>query len=636
MRRARRRAAILCRAGLGLLAAIVVALSPTAAHADAGQLEVLGVDTSEAPNVTITVSTPPELASVTLDASSFEVRESGKLRKVQVTGMPTDPMQVVLAIDTSGSMRGPALDAAKAAATQFLQELPITVPVAVVGFGSTPYVVSAFTTDRGALAGAVAGLQATGQTALYDGTAAAARLFSGPGRRTLVLLSDGKDTASVNSLEQASTSLVGSAAAFYGVLLQTNEQGIPALDSLAAAAGGRVVAASDPEALKAVYQSIAAELLSQYQLVFRARGTGSIGFTVRAESADAAAEGSARALLPAADAPRARAPTAPPMVEAAGDPGIFGQRGTLALGLAAIFVGLLVGALLMLQPGPERSQLTRGRQVRSGGGGRISALADRTTLYVQGRLERSGRERSLNIALERAGIAMRPAEFVVVMITAAFSALAIVSLLTNLLVGLVAAGLTLLAARWVVSHQANRRSRRFGDQLEETLPLISSSLRAGFGLMHAIDAVASESESPTAEEFRRVVTESWLGRDLTGSLEAMAERVDNDDFRWVVQAIEIHRQVGGDLVEVLDNVEATIRDRNQIRRNIRALSAEGVLSAIILFVLPFAMVVALQVVNPGYLHELTSSTIGLMMLGGAGVLMLVGGLWLRRITRLVF
>jgi tight adherence protein B len=154
--------------------------------------------------------------------------------------------------------------------------------------------------------------------------------------------------------------------------------------------------------------------------------------------------------------------------------------------------------------------------------------------------------------------------------------------------------------------------------------------------MQSLDAVARESETPTSDEFRRLVVETRLGRDLDDGLEAMADRVGNEDFRWVVQAIQIHRQIGGDLAEVLDNVHQTLRERNQMRRKIKALSGEGKLSAIILFVLPLAMLVFVAAVNPDYLSELTGRTLGVVMLLGAGALMVVGGLWMRRITRLVF
>jgi tight adherence protein B len=168
------------------------------------------------------------------------------------------------------------------------------------------------------------------------------------------------------------------------------------------------------------------------------------------------------------------------------------------------------------------------------------------------------------------------------------------------------------------------------------LQLLAGNLRAGHGLLQSVDTLADESESPTREEFRRVVIEARLGQNLTDALHATADRVRNADFEWVVQAMDIHREVGGDLAEILDRVGNTIRDRNSIRRQVSALSAEGRLSAAILFVLPIALTVVIALVNPGYLSELTDTTAGNVMIGLGVGLMLAGGIWLRRVIRVVF
>ena len=104
----------------------------------------------------------------------------------------------------------------------------------------------------------------------------------------------------------------------------------------------------------------------------------------------------------------------------------------------------------------------------------------------------------------------------------------------------------------------------------------------------------------------------------------------------VVEAIDIQYEVGGDLAEVLDNVAETIRDRDQIRRQVRALSAEGRMSAVILVLMPFALALAMSMVSPDYLAELTGTTIGRIMIGGALVMIGVGAVWIRRIVKVVF
>jgi tight adherence protein B len=116
----------------------------------------------------------------------------------------------------------------------------------------------------------------------------------------------------------------------------------------------------------------------------------------------------------------------------------------------------------------------------------------------------------------------------------------------------------------------------------------------------------------------------------------MAARVDNDDFEWVVQAVDINREVGGDLTEVLDRVGETIRERDQIRRQVKALSAEGRLSALILIGLPIGMFGFIRVVNPEYIGELTGSSAGIVMIVVGVVLLLLGSIWLRNIVRVRF
>jgi tight adherence protein B len=148
--------------------------------------------------------------------------------------------------------------------------------------------------------------------------------------------------------------------------------------------------------------------------------------------------------------------------------------------------------------------------------------------------------------------------------------------------------------------------------------------------------VGQEAESPTAEEFRRLTIETRLGRDQVEALAGLADRVGGEDFRWVVQAVEIQRDVGGDLAEVLDTVASTIRDRTRIRRQVSALSAEGRMSAWVLMLMPFGLVGIMFVTNPTYLSPLFDTGIGHKLLVVAAALLVAGGLWLRRIVKPVF
>jgi len=310
----------------------------------------------------------------------------------------------------------------------------------------------------------------------------------------------------------------------------------------------------------------------------------------------------------------------------------------MPVGLGAIFVAMLIAALIILAPRAGNRRKEKKEGILQGGWhmGQIKELTQRATQLADRGLEQRGRRRVLGDALEHAGMALRPGEFIVLGITSAFVALVVGYLVGGVIMGLVFGALVAVGFRFSVSVLAERRRSRFGSQLGDTLQLLSGSLRAGYGMLQALDAVAREAESPTCEEFGRVVIETRLGRNPSESLHALAKRMGNEDFEWVVQAMDIHREVGGDLTEVLDTVAATIRQRDQLRRQVKSLSAEGRLSAGILFILPFGMFVAMKVINPEYISELTGSTIGRIMLVFAMFLLFMGGMWLRKLVKLEF
>jgi tight adherence protein B len=308
-----------------------------------------------------------------------------------------------------------------------------------------------------------------------------------------------------------------------------------------------------------------------------------------------------------------------------------------ALNAAALFV---VGTLLLVRKADEASPFERVRAVLryrpSNPAQSLQAIKTQASEMAERSLERSGRRGGVETALERAGVNMRAGEFLVVVVAAAFAGLAVGCMLGGLFVGLILAVGIAGGSRTALGVLVNRRRAKFEAQLEQTLPLMAGSLRAGFGIMQTLDAVARESDTPTSDEFGRVVMESRLGRDLGDSLSALSERISSEDFDFVVQAIDIHREVGGDLAEVLTNVANTIRDRNRVRRQIQTLTAEGRISAGILLALPIVMFFVVQTINPDYLHELTGTSVGRVMLAVGLALMTVGALWMRRLIRLVF
>jgi tight adherence protein B len=618
---------------LGLGLAFVIA-GPARADNTPRPLEVVSVDKHAFPDLSLVVAAPPEFQGRDVPPNEWRLTQGGKQRPTKVERLGNDQLEVVLAIDTSGSMKGVPIEAAKAAAVAFLQKMPSSAKVAVVGFGDAPYVLSGLSTDRAALIGVVQGLQAGGETALYDALNTAAGQFSpaADARKSIVLLSDGGDTKSTSNLQAVAGALADATLHFSGIALQTPDTDLPALKALADATGGNVVLATDAGALNSVYDSIASSLTNQYRLTFRAQGTGQTEVAVNVTDQGVTAEASRALELPEAPTPASHRSETSAVVRPPD------QGWMLGVGLGALCAALLIIGMFAFAPRRRRGGL-RGRPILSRQPrttGPLTGITNRATLLAERSLERHGKQNALNTTLERAGIAVRPGEFVVLTASASFIAFAAGFLLGGLLAGLVLAVATPFGFRFSLKWMADRRRAKFAEQLGDTLQLLSGSLRTGFGMLQAVDAVALEADSPTSEEFQRLVVETRLGRSVPEALHAMSERVGNEDFSWVVQAIDINREVGGDLTEVLDRVAGTIRQRDQVRRQIKALSAEGRLSALILFGLPIGMFAFIRVTNPDYVAELTKSTVGMVMIGLAVFLLTMGGLWLKRIVRVEF
>lgn len=248
-------------------------------------------------------------------------------------------------------------------------------------------------------------------------------------------------------------------------------------------------------------------------------------------------------------------------------------------------------------------------------------------------LERRGRRQALGARLERAGVALRPGEYAVIVGGGAGAAFLFGMLLGGFVLGLLFGVFVYLAARLLLSSRTKKRRAALERQLPDFLQQVTSGLRAGYGVMQAIDAASREVDAPMSEELRRLVAEVQLGRDASDSLQAMAERIGGQDVEWVVQAVEINREVGGDLVEVLDAVAETIRARGHLRRQVKTLSAQGRLSARILIAMPFVMAAVLTLLSPGYLAPLVQESFGPFLLGMGLVLLTTGWLWLRSIVR---
>jgi len=303
-------------------------------------------------------------------------------------------------------------------------------------------------------------------------------------------------------------------------------------------------------------------------------------------------------------------------------------------GLVLCYVALAVTVFAVLAPHGPRVSVER-RRAGSTSVTQLSQITDGTVRTLD-RLHQRGWSPVKAYTLEQAGVTASVSHFLIFVGAAGLVSAVMGLALGGVVLSLVFALLAPVGAKLYLGFRTGRRRAKFADQLDDSLQMLAGSMRAGHSLLRAVDAVAQEAESPSREEFSRIVNETRLGRDLGTVLEHTSERMHCQDFLWVAQAIGVHREVGGDLAEVLDQVGHTIRERNQIRRQVKALAAEGKLSAYVLMALPVGITGFLSITRPEYLRPLIESLIGYGLIALSILMFVVGGLWLRKAVTVKF
>ncbi|MDQ4057673.1 MAG: VWA domain-containing protein [Actinomycetota bacterium] len=621
------------------LVVVVVASVPAEAFAAPESVNVRRVDTDSFPEVSVQISLG---TSQPLSADDVTLTENG-VTPGRVDVRPIDEeiatVDVVLVIDTSGSMKGEPMSAAIAAAKSFVNELPPDIRVGLVSFSDRPRVLQRLSGERTGLLEAIDTLKADGETALYDAVNEAASLFTGTGQRNIVLLSDGGDTASKSSLRSAASTN----ASVFAVGLKSGEFDEKALQRIALATDGDYspVASAD---LSRLYKGLATELSNQYVLTYESEilsGGEATVFVSAFGQTD-----SILTLLPPApvDAPSeaegpARETPSQPLLNGAA--GLWVSLGLLFVAcfwiLAMVFGGRYqhdrdqeLARLMDMTGGDRPAETTRSRSDR-----RLRWIPQTLIRAVHGLADRRGVGEALDLKIERAGLPLSPEEFLAMTVVTAFGG-AVLGLVVfgNLLVALAVACATSMIPNFLLTMLARRRFNRLHGQLPDILMILASSIRSGHSFLQALDMVSKETGEPGATEFARLVAEIRLGRPIEEAMTAMSVRVGSEDFRWAVMAVNIQREVGGNLAELLDGVADTLRDRESLRRQVDVLSSEGRISIGILTVLPIAVALYLMRVNPEYVGLLFNTSIGMLLVAGATTLLIAGYVWMKRMVKI--
>lgn len=246
-----------------------------------------------------------------------------------------------------------------------------------------------------------------------------------------------------------------------------------------------------------------------------------------------------------------------------------------------------------------------------------------------------GLEAAIAKRLESAGLNLKAAEWLIL-----HGAIIVVAGFIGLLLSAANAGVIVLflalgaVGPWLyLGSLGGKRIKAFNAGLAETMQLMSGSLSAGLSLQQSLDTVVREGVDPIAGEFRRAIVETRIGLELEDALDGVATRMNSKDFGWVVMAIRIQRRVGGNLAELLLTVAATLREREYLRRHVKALSAEGRLSCWILGGLPPAFLAYLAITKPNYMHPMFTTPLGWLMLGAIVVLLTVGIFWMSKLVK---
>ncbi len=637
-----RRALAAVAAGLALVAVLLMGLAPVGAQQEPrGDLAIRQVDATDLDEVEVTFFYSGDRN----DLSGLALREDGRLLET-TAAVPLDDeraMGVVLAIDASKSMEADALiERVLEAAHAFVDAKAPTDQIAIVTFNNEVTVVQEFTDDAAELNEALDSITLAFETALYDGIVRSASLFDESNLQpNIVVFTDGQDSISTADRSRAEAAVTSVGGALFAVGVEN--PGFDALARVATSTGGTASLADGAGGVAALFEQVQTTLRKQYVVTYH---SGATGGTVPLQLTVGSNESSAEFVTGSSQ--EGAAALRPQTVEKPSGPSFF--RTSTGLTIALVLVALAaVAAVFSVGSSFFGNEESLGKALQpysegyvadpdadDGGDGKGQQLAQTPLLQraveATGQFaERQGFLTKVEGLLERANLPLRPAEALFFYLAGVvLVALLLLVVAGNALVALIGIVVVALVPPAVVSTMASRRRKAFESLLPDTLQLLASTLRAGYSLMQGVEAVSQEVSEPMGRELRRVVTEARLGRPLEEALDGIANRMESGDFSWAVMAIRIQREVGGNLAELLVTVADTMTERERLRRDVNALTAEGKISAIVLGILPIGLGGFIYSLNPEYMDPLFDTTIGKGLIGGALLLAFFGFWWMKK------
>jgi tight adherence protein B len=566
-----------------------------------------------------------------LAPGQVEVTENG----APVHGLRTSPvgagrrakLGVVLAIDASSSMRGDAFAGALEAARAFADERNPQQPLALVTFGTGSRVLQPFTTTGSEIQAALDDPGTpNGGTDMYDATLRSVSLIHSSGLQGgyVVVLSDGTDHGSSAGNDEVVAAARAARVRIYTVGLQSEAFDPDALSALAGGGGGSYSEATSAGELQNIYRVLGAQLSNAHVLTYRSLVPPGERVRVRA-TVTGLGTATAQYTSPKLRVEGLTAPSKDggPSWDSAGARLLVV---IVVIGLLALSVALFLRSRLRT-PRDRVAQFIKSPGENSQGStftGRIAAGAERS-------ISNASAWEGLAGALDVAGIRYTAGE---VVLATAIAAISLAFVLASFIGALGLLPLFILPlAVWVfIRVRMRRERRRFGDQLADHLAVVGGSLRVGHSLTGALSAALDEAPEPTRREFARAVTDEQLGMPLEEALEAVSDRMHNREIEHISLLAKLQREAGADAAEMVDQVVATVRERQELRRTVRTLTAQGRFSQLVLSAMPVGSLLFLTVAYNDYVQPLYHTSAGHIVLGIASVLLLCGALAIQKIV----
>ena len=609
------------------LAAVVV--SP--AHGAEG-LTAIEAGGAPFPNRAFVVTLPVDAR---LRAADVAVRENGERvpgpTVTSVSAARETDFAVVLAIDTSHSMRGKPIEDAMVAARAFVARRTPNQRIGVVTFDSSVRVRLPLTNDATAIDAALGARPTLARgTRIFDGVSEAVRLLADAEAASgaVVVLSDGADYGSTTEPWKAAVAANDAHVRVFAVGLRSEQFDRAPLETLAASAGGTYTEADTSAELLAIYEELGARLSNQYLVRYRSLARPGKRVTV---AISVAGIGTAKTGY---TTPKLELRPAPPYQRSAGQRFWSSPFSMLLAGLATMLL-IVASVVVLLRPRHVSVQKRMAQFVSiapTDAGGERRTITSHVFHGAERSLARTSWWPRFKEDLDVARIRIPAVRIVVGTAAATLLAMWLLTVLTGSgLFAVLALGIP-LAVRSLIKSKLARTRNTFADQLADNLQVCASALRAGHSFIGALSVVVEDSAEPSRSEFRRVVADEQLGVPLEDALQVVVRRMANRELEQVALVASLQRETGGNSAEVLDQVTQTIRDRGELKRLVKSLTAQGRMSRWVLTLLPVGLMIAIALLNREYIEPLFVETLGRVMLIVAAVMVTMGSLVIKKIV----